>query len=172
MELTTVSCNSCGAPLSIPSDARFVTCNHCSAQLSVRHNESVTFTEQLGEISERTERIEEDLAELKSRQEVEDIDREWEREREAYMVTNKHGHRRVPTSAGSAIGGLVVVVFGIFWTVMASQIGGGPFALFGVVFILVGIVTSVISFTKAQEHTSAQRRYRRRRRDATRRRVG
>jgi F0F1-type ATP synthase assembly protein I len=154
--------------LRVPADARFVTCNHCSAHLAVKHNDSVTFTEQLSEINERTERIEEDLAELRSRQEVEDIDREWEHEREQYMVTNKHGHRSVPTSAGSAIGGVVVVVFGIFWTSMASQVGApGIFPLFGILFIVIGIATSVISFTKAQGYMTAERRYRRRRRDAT-----
>ena len=170
MELTTVSCNGCGAPLRIPVDARFVTCNHCSTQLAVKHNESVTFTEQLGEINERTERIEEDLADLKSRQEIEDIDREWELERESYMVTGKHGHRSIPSTAGSVIGGVVVVVFGFFWTVMAVSIGApGIFPLFGILFIVIGIVTSIVSFTKAQGYNVAQRRYRRRRSDAERR---
>ncbi len=169
MELTTVSCSSCGAPLRIPADARFVTCNHCSAQLAVKQNESVAFTEQLGEINERTEQIAEDVAELKYRQEIEDIDREWDRQRESFMVTTKHGHRRVPSTAGSVIGGIVIVVFGIFWTAAASQAGApGIFPLFGVLFILFGIATSVFSFTKAEGYSAAERKYRRRRRDAIR----
>lgn len=168
MELTTVSCNSCGAPLRIPVDARFVTCNHCSCQLEVKHNESVTFTKHLGEINERTERIEEDLAELTYRQTLEDIDREWEQEREQYMVTNKHGHRHIPSMAGSGIGCVVIVGFGLFWTVMASQVGGGPFALFGVLFIVIGVVTSVISYNKAEAYRSAERDYHLRRADAAR----
>ena len=170
MELTSVSCNNCGAHQRIPADARFVTCNHCSTQLAVKRNESVTFTEQLGEISERTERIAEDVAELKYRQELEDIDRQWEIERESFMVSDKHGHRSIPSTGGSVIGGIVVVVFGLFWTVTAAGIGGGPIALFGVLFIAFGIATSVISFTKAEGYSAAERKYQRRRAEAMRRR--
>ncbi len=170
MELTTVSCNSCGAPLQIPADARFVTCNHCSAQLAVKHNESVTFTELLGEIGQQTQRIAEDVAELKYRQELEDIDRQWEQERETYMVAGKHGHRHIPSTFGSAVSGIVVVVFGLFWTVVASQMPGPPiFPCFGVLFIGFGVVTCIAGFAKAQQYTAAEQRYRRRRSQAQRR---
>jgi hypothetical protein len=171
MELITVACNNCGAPLRVPDDARFVTCNHCSSQLAVKHTESVTFTEKLNEINERTERIEDELAELRSRQEIEDLDRQWERQRERYMITDKHGRRRVPTVAGSVFSGIAIVVFGIFWTVVAANMGGGGFALFGVLFIVVGAGVSIYSYTKAQDYLAAQRRYRRRRAQVSQRRV-
>jgi LSD1 subclass zinc finger protein len=170
VELKTVSCDSCGAPLQIPAGARFVTCNHCSAQLAVKHNESVTFTELLGEIGQQTQRIAEDVAELRYRQELEDIDRQWEQERQTYMVSDKEGHRRVPSTSGSVIGGIVVVVFGIFWTAVATQAGApGIFPVFGLLFIGFGIVVCISSFTKAQQYTAAEQRYRRRRSQAQKR---
>ncbi len=164
MELTTVSCNSCGAPLQVPAGAKFVTCNHCSCQLAVKHTDSVTFTEQLGEISERTEQIAEDVAELKYRQELEDLDRQWERERESYMVSDKHGRRHVPSRAGGLIGAVVAVVFGIFWIKTTSH-GGAPamFPLFGVLFIVVGIFVGIGSCSDANDYRKAEQAYRRKR---------
>ena len=122
----------------------------------------------LAACSQRTERIEDQLSELSSRQEVEDLDRQWERERESYMISDKHGHRRVPTVAGSVFGGIAAAVFGIVWTVMAANMGGGGFALFGLIFIVAGIGMSIYSYTKAQDYLAAQRRYRRRRAQASR----
>ena len=40
-------------------------------------------------------------------------------------------------------------VFGLIWTVMAARMGGGFFALFGVVFIVIAIVQAVYSFSNA-----------------------
>ncbi len=85
------------------------------------------------------------LNELKAQNELAQLDREWELERESYMVTGKYGHRHIPGKASSLLGGLFVVGFGIFWTTMATSMTGfgGPsalslFPLFGVLFILFG----------------------------------
>ncbi len=48
------------------------------------------------------------------------------------------------------IGGLVMAVFGVIWTVGALSMGAPPFfALFGVVFILVAIGRAIYSFYNA-----------------------
>lgn len=44
---------------------------------------------------------------------------------------------------------VAMVVFGLIWTVMAARMGGGLFALFGVVFIVIAIVQAVYSFGNA-----------------------
>lgn len=44
---------------------------------------------------------------------------------------------------------LVMGVFGLIWTVLASSLGGGLFALFGVVFIVIAIAQAVYSFSNA-----------------------
>ena len=57
-----------------------------------------------------------------------------------------------PGRGPSFLGGIVSIVvglFGIVWTVVASGMGGGIFALFGVLFITVAVVTAVYNFKNA-----------------------
>ncbi len=44
---------------------------------------------------------------------------------------------------------VAVGIFGVIWTIGAASIGGGLFALFGVVFIIVAIVNAVYNFKNA-----------------------
>ena len=103
------------------------------------------------------------------------MDREWELERENYMVSGKDGQRGVPTRGEAIGGGVMITVFGIFWTAMAATMlssapSGGAFGiakiafpLFGVLFIFVGIASSMSAYGKAVRYQSAEDRYRRRR---------
>ena len=57
-----------------------------------------------------------------------------------------------PGRGPSMMGGVMSIaigIFGVIWTVTALSIGGGPFALFGVVFVLVAIVQAVYHFKNA-----------------------
>ncbi len=55
---------------------------------------------------------------------------------------------RGPSMMGGVMS-LFVGVFGIIWTVIAAGMGGGAFALFGVVFILVAVVQAIYHFKNA-----------------------
>lgn len=55
---------------------------------------------------------------------------------------------RGPSMMGGIMG-IAVAVFGVIWTVMAASMGGGLFALFGVVFVIVAIVNTVYNFKNA-----------------------
>ena len=172
MKLEKVVCNSCAAPLEIPESANFIRCNHCSTQLAVRRNQNITFTEQMEELADRAEELSDRTAELSEQveslriqNEIASLDREWEQERRTYMVRGKHGHQHIPSELGSIAGGIIAVVFGIFWTSQAAQMAGGGFAAFGVLFILVGIGTSIYGFVKAGRYREAKERYSRRRRE-------
>ena len=109
------------------------------------------------------------LEEIKRQNEVARVDREWELERENYMITGKHGHRFLPQRGMSVIGGVFIVGFGIFWTAMAASAGGGVggvfvlFPLFGVLFILMGVGMSIYSYSKATQYEQAYQRYQHRR---------
>jgi Short C-terminal domain len=104
------------------------------------------------------------LEEIRLQNDVARLDREWELERGRYMVAGKYGRRHLPTRASSVFGGVIIVAFGLFWTVTAGSIaGGGLFPLFGVVFIIAGIGMSVFSFKKAEEYEQGHDAYRRRR---------
>jgi predicted phage tail protein len=155
----------------VPDTAQFVTCNHCATQLRIQRTSDVTFTEQLDRLAQQTEQLSERINELSAQNEVAAIDREWELERENYMVTDKNKGRHIPTRAGSLTGGIVVTVFGCFWTAMAFGITsfmpfpvvGTIFPLFGVVFVIFGIVTTISAYSKAEAYEDAHRRYQRRR---------
>src|SRR5262249_50719590 len=153
-----------GAPLEVPATTNYVTCNHCGSKLVIRRGESATYTELAGAIDQMAGQ----LAHLVHEQELERIDREWEEERQQYMIENKQGFRSVPNTTSSVVGGVAVTGFGILWTAMAFAMTsgfsgfGGPFdaigvcfPLFGVVFVLIGIGVSVASYRKAQAYQEA-----------------
>lgn len=53
-------------------------------------------------------------------------------------------------SAMGAMGSVIAVIFGIFWTIMAASLGAPIFfPIFGVLFIIIGIVQAVYHFKNA-----------------------
>jgi hypothetical protein len=118
-------------------------------------------------------RMEQQLEELRIQSALTRLDQEWDRDREQYMMYGRYGYRYLPNKAMSVLGGVVIVVFGLFWTIMAGAItvgvGGGPpfpfnlFPLFGMLFIAFGVGVSIYSFVKASKYEEAQRRYQNRR---------
>ena len=111
------------------------------------------------------------LERLTTEAELARIDREWELERQGFMVFGRYGVQRFPnksTGIGSALfgGG-----FGIFWTYMAfSMTSMTPdvapfnivrfaFPIFGVIFTLSAIWTGMNMYFKAQGYEQAERAY-------------
>ena len=112
------------------------------------------------------------LEEIRAQNELAQLDREWELERENYMVVGKYGRKHIPGKVSSVLGGFFIVGFGIFWTVMAASMTGfggagvlSIFPLFGVLFILFGAGMSIVAFIKAGQYEEAQKRYQRRRQE-------
>jgi hypothetical protein len=104
------------------------------------------------------------LSELQFQTELARLDREWQMERERYMVSGRYGSKHVPSEGSSALMGIAVVGFGIFWTIMAASMGAPMFfPLFGVFFIGMGFFQSVNSYTKAGQYKQALKVYEERR---------
>ena len=104
------------------------------------------------------------LEEIKAQNEVAQLDREWQIEREKYLITGKYGNKHIPGKISSILIGVVTVGFGVFWMGgVASMPGSGLFSLFGLVFILFGAGMGISSFFKAGEYEKAEARYQRRR---------
>ena len=115
------------------------------------------------------------LAEVRHQNELSQIDREWQIEREQYLIPDRYGRRHVPTAGFGIVGAVVGGVFGVFWTVMAFAItsGGpdvGPFSiakvfvpLFGVVFTVAAIGYGLYAASKAQQYQTAFQAYQQRR---------
>lgn len=115
------------------------------------------------------------LAEVKYQNELAQIDRAWEMERQQYLIRGQHGTTHVPT-AGMGIGTAIFgSVFGIFWTIMAVSItSGGPdfggfsavkafFPLFGIVFTVAAIGYGMYAYSRAQKYQDAFAAYQARR---------
>ena len=170
VSLESLLCNSCGAPLQVPASAKYVKCNHCQTQLQVHRDAGVTFTESIEELNETTRSLTDQVAKLTAQQKLSDLDRQWELEREQYMVSGQNGVKRLPSEGGSAIGGIVIVGFGIFWTIGAAGMassspfrGPGFLPLFGIIFIGFGIFASIHGYQKAGDYREAHKKYKRER---------
>lgn len=61
---------------------------------------------------------------------------------------------RGPSMMGGVMS-IIAAVFGLIWTFAATSMGGGIFALFGVVFIISALVSAVFNFKNA----TSQNRY-------------
>lgn len=119
------------------------------------------------------------MAAIRDEQELARLDRDWEREREPYMIRGRYGSSHVP-GAGDVVGPVLVGLFGIFWCFMAISMtrmapGEGPFPvlkivfpLFGVIFTIMAVVVAVRNAGKLSEYRSLKAAYDARR-DAMRR---
>lgn len=162
MEIVSLNCNSCGAPLDAGVGTNYITCTHCGARLAVKRTGNSAYTEILEKLDQKTETIAAQLEEIRRQNEVERIDREWEQEREKYMTKHKDGSRSEPNAAGGIVMGILFVGFGLFWLVMASQ-ASAVMGLFGFVFIGFAVYSAIQNTRMADEYAKAQERYRQRR---------
>jgi hypothetical protein len=165
MNLISVRCQHCGAPLQVGETARFVTCQFCKAELSVERTDSAVFTQQLGEIHAHTTQMAGDLEVIRLQNDLEKLDREWLMERERYMVSGKDGSRHEPGTFGSLFAGAAAVAFGIFWFVMTSkQLGAPAFLPFIGIFVVGGgVVSAIVGLSKASALDEGRTRYERQR---------
>jgi hypothetical protein len=180
-----VHCNACGNKIEVPSTARYITCARCGASLVVRHEGGAWFTESPPE--PRRGNVDDDhgpmrevagrLAELERQSEIDRLDREWQTERETYMMTGRYGYRSLPSAGTALLTGIIAVVGGGLWTAFAFFLtsgmtgAGAPapigiiFPCFGVFFILVGLGFAFYQYSRAQQYEEALARYQRRRRE-------
>lgn len=155
MRIESLACDNCGAPLEVPEQANYVRCNHCDSQLAVHRGASVSYTELVDKIVQRADRLTDEVARLGYENELARIDRDWDRERESLMFTDKNGRRHEPSMAGAMIGAVIAGVIGIVATASA-----GPF---GLIFLLIAVIAGVVGWVKASDFEAAKRRYRHRR---------
>jgi len=152
MQLESVNCGNCGAPLQIPESAQYVTCNHCHSSLAVKRTETVTLTEKLERAHERIEETERQLAELVYKNELSEEHRRWEREERDLLVTDRQGNFHKPTM----FGGIIFGIFAVFMAVMSANAGFGGFSFLAAVFGSWGFLWSL---KKVRDYDRAHRRH-------------
>ncbi len=182
MQLIALSCNHCGSPIEAPDDARFVTCGYCGSRLAVKHSGNAHYTEVLEAIGRQTEQIAGDVQVIRLQNELEQLDRDWEKRSE--RLAGPHGDVRA--SKGSKV---FLVVFGIIVAVISGVVGIGfivipgiglsdapdgvdvflrGFQLVGLVVVLSGIAFAIgipyYGIKRADAYSRALRKYQHRRR--------
>ncbi|MBI1902440.1 MAG: hypothetical protein HYS13_15165 [Planctomycetia bacterium] len=162
MRLESVCCNHCGAPLEVPADARFVTCRHCGSSLAIRRSESAVTTEVLQQMSEQMQEMSAEISRLRCQNELSELDRQWDRDKERYMIRQKDGSLREPSLAVATFIGVVGVLGGGAFAIIGLA-NFSPIALFGLLFIGVGIVAALVQSAKARDYRHARERYAQRR---------
>lgn len=164
-----ILCSQCGASLEIPTGVAFVSCKQCGSALRVKHDATVAYTEVVEKLSRATDELADHVAALRYERELERIDREWERERQSLMMTNKRGQTYAPSVAAGIFAIVIGGGFGLFWTATAAGMGAPAiFPMFGVVFIILAVGLGISSISKAGEYQRAERAYRRRRAEVRR----
>lgn len=153
MDLERVTCGSCGASLDVPESADYVNCRHCGSSLHVQRTDSVVFTEVVNTLKQHSERLAENTEMLRLQNELELLDQEWQNESAGLMIRDKHGHQSIPGKTSSAVGAVFIVLFGLFWTIMAGAMFP-PMALFGILFIGFGIYTTSRAYAMAGRYES------------------
>lgn len=158
MELIPIVCSQCGSPLEVPAGVNFVTCAHCHVALAVKREPAQAYTQVIEQIDQRTEKLVEEVAQLRYGQALSECDQAWERERQQYLHHDKRGRSSVPSAPMAVIP--VIITF-----VMAVMLfnGPGPMPFFGIVVILFGLGIAGMIVFKASEYEQAERRYRQRR---------
>lgn len=163
MDLQSMACGNCGAPLQMPAGVKFVTCNYCHSSLAVHRGESASYTEKIAELDARTETMAEDVARLRYESELARIDREWERESQNYFGETQRGEL-VDNNGYIGAFGAVAAVCGMCWTIRAWLVGSGTWSL-GVLGMAIGIGLAVFAGSLSGELDEARRRYHERRRE-------
>jgi DNA-directed RNA polymerase subunit RPC12/RpoP len=167
METQAISCNHCGAPLQVQASTRFVTCGHCGSQLRIERSKDAIFTEVLEDMRATQTEMAADLETLRLQNELERIDREWERESRKYEIVDNNGRRSTPgtgSSISAVLGGGVAIVFLLFWISQASQMGAPSiFPLFGGVALIAAVFGILRTLGKSNAYAEAERKHRQRR---------
>ena len=133
MDLITVSCNQCSAPLEVSTSSRFVTCSFCQSRLEIHRSESAAFTSVLDELKQQADTIERDVFVIRKQNELAQLDREWEAAKER----PQENHRGSGNPMGVIMAFLVLGVFailgipvmrinplfGLMWMIIVVSIG-------------------------------------------------
>jgi DNA-directed RNA polymerase subunit RPC12/RpoP len=77
VNVMSVSCSKCGAPLNVPQSVNFVTCTYCGSSLEVKNNGGVIYTEILNRIGSNTDHMALDLRAIRIQMAVDALDAHW-----------------------------------------------------------------------------------------------
>lgn len=156
MKILSLNCNKCGAPLDVPRKAKYVTCGFCDSRLAIQHSGNTYSTEVIEQLVQTTSAIQDELADLKRRAAITDLDQDWERKKRSYVVKGDDGSESLPSIFGIVVHGVIGTVMTLFALTIFPPIG--------LLFMLLIGGSFVSSVVKHSRYQMAQERYRSQRR--------
>lgn len=159
MKITKVCCQGCGADLQIDESIRYVTCNYCAARLEIVHDPTVTHSRQLDKIERTTDQLASKLKVLELQNDLEHLDREWEKFRIAVSDRDQNGQIHEPSSGVPILVGLFGIVMAVVWIVVSFSNNASPAALVGLAIIGFSIWLMRTGGEKAEQYRVQQYRY-------------
>lgn len=158
MQLETLSCNHCGAPFEVSRNVNYIKCNQCGAQLAIHRERSVSYTEKIGQLDQGAETISQQMAELRNQLELDAVDREWERERERYLISGRYG-RSEPTATYAAMIGLTAGGCGVCFLIAAAYVLDFTYLLAGLAMVVGGIYGAASVLRRVRRFERARQAY-------------
>ena len=176
MQLESLSCNNCGAPVDVPQSANFITCAHCGSRLAVKRTETAHYTEVLDRLQAHAYKVDRDLQYLRTQNELLLLDQAWEEERKQYMVSTTGGAPVEPSLEVVILGVIVALIVTGVGGAMACAIAGssrnaGPFSgsdtglVYSVAILMIVLVIAatlswcIYAYTKYSSYKSAEANY-------------
>ena len=161
-----VNCNNCGSSLQIEAEILFTTCRNCQKPLEIVRTYNSVYTKvvanktwekplEVAKVAVKTKEI--DKTDIYKQ--IELLDNEWQNKLPTFMTKGT-----LPDEGGGLerFMGIFVIVFGIIWTIGAGSMFG-PFAIFGVFFVIFGIWNFINQHKKTDKYEFAKSSYERRR---------
>ena len=144
---------------------RFVTCNYCAAKLEVVHGESVTHTRQLDRIERTTNLLASNLKVIELQNEIERLDREWDRDREGMLVRDASGRVREWNPTGEGCGCLVIMAIGVVFMLIAGGLlssmpdsgGRSTIPVVGVVILIISGISRIVYLISKSDRFRARK---------------
>lgn len=158
-----VCCQGCGADLQLADSIRFVTCNFCGSRLEVVHDPTTTHTRLLDAIRRNTSEMAGNLRVIELQNDLELLDRNWDRYREACLTRGQDGTLTEPNLAlaqvigvGSLILGGLILLFCLFnWNRGQSSVG----LIWVTGFVVFGAYHLTLGSEKARSYEGAKLSY-------------
>lgn len=173
MNVTSVSCNNCGASLDVDEQTRFVTCRHCGSTLEVVRNDNAIFTTAIEQLRDENAAMQQQIRVLELRQQIDALDDAWNVQRQKHVMRDNQGNEHEPEPAG-LVGPLVTGAVGAVTSVIIlTQMPFGRsshaafFPLIVAMIVVVWIVHAIVNTGKYRLYNDARQRYLRRRRELT-----
>lgn len=157
-------CNDCGATISLPDSARYVTCATCGADLEVRREGGAVFTATASPAT-GTRRDDAGMRKLELESQLNRLDLDWSRREEELMIRGQYG--RVRPRRAIVVASVVMTVVGTAMGTVPVAMGYAVFVPVPLIFAAIGIWQSVRFARKTATYRREQREYERRRGELT-----